>query len=156
MPDELLIFLTAMTPIGELRAAIPLGLTTTDLPLVVVVALAIAGNLAPIPFLIVGLRTIGEWVERMHNPLGALLRWRTQVAKARYEPMLQRYGPVGLALFVGMPLPLTGAWTGVLLVWALRMPVRQGLAAVAAGVLMAAFIVTGLALAGIGIFTRIT
>ena len=155
MSDELVTFLTAMTPIGELRASIPLGLLTFDLPVWSTFLLSVTGNMVPVPFLILLLRKLGAWLERQNNPLGSLLQWRTNNVRSRYAPQLARYGPMSLVLLVAVPLPVTGVWTGSLAVWALHMPLRQGLAAIAAGVLIAGGVVTGLSVAGIELFSRL-
>ena len=151
MPDALVVVLTAMTPIGELRAAIPLGLITHDLAWPMVYLLAVLGNLVPVPFVIVGLRTVGGHLERRDDPLGRFLRWRTVRIQERWGATVRRYGFLGVMLIVAIPLPLTGAWTGTLAVWALRVPLRTGFAAIAAGVLVAGVIVTALTRLGIGL-----
>ena len=153
MPDALVVVLTAMTPIGELRAAIPLGLITHDLAWPVVFLLAVLGNLVPVPFIIVGLRTVGGRLERRDDPLGRFLRWRTARVQERWGATVKRYGFLGVMLIVAIPLPLTGAWTGTLAVWALRVPLRTGFAAIAAGVLVAGVIVTALTQLGIGLIS---
>ena len=153
MPDELVVVLTSMTPIGELRAAIPLGLVKYDIAWPVVFILAVLANMVPVPFIIVGLRTVGSRLERREDVVGRLLRWRTQRVQAKWGPRIERYGFLGVMLIVAIPLPLTGAWTGCLAVWTLRVPLRTGLAAIAAGVLVAGVIVTVLTQAGIGIIS---
>jgi uncharacterized membrane protein len=142
LPDELLVFLTAMTPIGELRAAIPFGLLMYDLSWPLVFVIAVAGNLAPIPFLLFAMRTVGSRIERRDDLLGRLLRWRTERLQRQWGERIVRYGFAGIVLIVAIPLPLTGAWTGSLAVWTLRVPVARGLAAIAVGVLIAGAIVT--------------
>jgi uncharacterized membrane protein len=142
LSDELLVFLTAMTPIGELRAAIPFGLLKYDLSWPLVFVIAVAGNLAPIPFLLLGMRTVGSRIERRGDLLGRLLRWRTERLQRQWGERIARYGFAGIVLIVAIPLPLTGAWTGSLAVWTLRVPVTRGLAAIAVGVIIAGAIVT--------------
>ena len=149
MPDELLTLLAAMTPLGELRLSVPLGIATFDLAWPLVFALSIAGNLLPVPFLLWALGAAGGRVERMDNALGALLRWRTASIERRWGARIRRYGLPAIVLIVAIPLPLTGAWTGSLAVWALRVPTGRGLLAIASGVLIAGTIVTALTLAGI-------
>ena len=148
MREALIIVLTAMTPIGELRAAIPLGLTSYDLSWPAVMGLAVAGNLVPVPFILWGLHRLGGAMERMNNPLGALFRWRT--TRLRHGSLTRRrYSFFAILLLVAIPLPLTGAWTGSLAVWTLHIPLRRGLSAIAAGVVVAGAVVTALSLAGI-------
>ena len=149
MPDELLTLLAAMTPVGELRAAIPLGILTFDLGWPLVFVLSVAGNVLPIPFLVYGLRITGRRVHRMENVLGAALRWWTARVERRWASLVRRYGVLAIVLIVAIPLPFTGAWTGSLAVWAFSMPPVRGLSAVAAGVLIAGVLVTAFTLAGI-------
>ena len=152
MADELTVILTSMTPVGELRASIPLGLLVYDLAWPLVLVLAIAGNVIPVPFIIIGLRTVGSRLERRDDFVGSLLRWRTERIERTWGERVRRYGFWGVMLIVAIPLPLTGAWTGSLAVWALRVPLRTGFAAIAAGVFVAGTIVTAVVLAGSTIF----
>lgn len=152
MTDELTVVLTSMTPIGELRAAIPLGLLKYDLGWPLVFVLAVIGNLIPIPFIIVGLRTVGSRLERRDDFVGSLLRWRTERIERTWGERVRRYGFWAVMFIVAIPLPLTGAWTGSLAVWALRVPLRMGFTAIATGVVVAGVIVTAVTQAGIGIF----
>jgi uncharacterized membrane protein len=152
MTDELTVVLTSMTPIGELRASIPLGLLRYDLAWPLVFVLAVVGNLIPVPIIIVGLRTVGSRLERREDVVGSLLRWRTHRIEQTWGERVRRYGFWGVLLIVAIPLPLTGAWSGSLAVWALRVPLRTGLAAIAAGVVVAGTIVTALVQGGSTIF----
>jgi uncharacterized membrane protein len=152
MPDELKVLLSSMAPIGELRASIPLGLLKYDLAWPLVLALAVIGNLAPVLFIIVGLRSIGLRLERRNDFIGSLLRWRTQRIEQQWGERVRRYGFWGVMFIVAIPLPLTGAWSGSLAVWALRVPLHVGYAAIAAGVVVAGIIVTSLTQAGVVIF----
>ena len=151
MPDELLTFLAAMTPLGELRLSIPLGVGEYGLAWPMVLALSLAGNMLPVPFLLWGLRGVGGRVERMENVAGRLLRWRTRSIEARWGERVRRRGFPAIVLLVAIPLPLTGAWTGSLAVWALGVPAARGLLAIGTGIVIAGGIVTALTLAGIGL-----
>ena len=149
MPDELIVLLTAMTPIGELRASIPLAITSMEMPWPRALGLSIVGNIIPVPFILYALRTVGARIEAQQNVAGRILRWRTARIQQSWGPRVQRYGFLGIVLAVAIPFPLTGAWTGALVVWTLHEPVRRGLPAIAVGVVIAGVIVTSLTLAGI-------
>jgi len=155
MPDLFIVFIAAMAPIGELRAAIPLGLTTYDLSWPSVYAVAVAGNLIPVPLLLLALRRVGAKTERMDNRIGALLRWRTQRLEEHWSGLAQRYDFLAVVLLVAIPLPFTGAWTGSLAVWSLRVPSIRGVAAIVVGVAIAGAIVTALTEAGMSLL-RVT
>ena len=149
MPDELLTFLLDVTHVGELRLSIPLGVGEYGLAWPLVLALSLAGNMLPVPFLLWALRTVGGRVERMENAAGRLLRWRTRSIEARWGERVRRRGFPAVVLLVAIPLPLTGAWTGSLAVWALGVPPARGLLAIGTGIVIAGAIVTALTLAGI-------
>ncbi|MEK9658643.1 MAG: small multi-drug export protein [Chloroflexota bacterium] len=151
MQDALLVILAAMTPLGELRASVPLGILHFELDWPLVYVLSVLGNVLPVPPLLWGLRTVGSRLERSGTVVGRGLRWRTARVEAQWGERVRRHGPWVVALIVAIPLPLTGAWTGALAVWALRVPVRKGLAAIGAGVLVAGVVVTALTLAGVGL-----
>ena len=151
VPDELKVFFGAMLPIGELRLAIPLAIRESDLSLPVMFVLAVAGNLLPVPFIIAALRVGGARIERSPTLPGRLLRWRTERMHRDWGDRVRRHGFLAILVIVAIPLPLTGAWTGSLAVWALHVPLRQGIPAIAAGVVVAGVIVTALTQAGIAL-----
>ena len=76
------------------------------------------------------------------------MRWRQLKLERDWGPKVHRFGFWGVVLIVGIPLPLTGAWTGSFAVWALGVPYRTGLPAIALGVAFAGVIVTILTVAG--------
>jgi uncharacterized membrane protein len=151
VPDELKVVLGSMLPIGELRLAIPLAIRESDLSWPVVFVLAVIGNLLPVPFIVAGLRTVGRRIEDSPSLLGRMLRWRTERMQRTWGDRIRRNGFLGILLIVAIPLPFTGAWTGSLAVWALQVPLRRGLPAIAVGVVIAGIIVTALTQAGFAI-----
>lgn len=137
-----------MTPIGELRLAIPLGMGRYDLPWYGVLPIAVMGNLIPGIFWLMVLPRLGSMLSRL--PLvGGFLRWRSEALRKRNAERFHKHGSAALALMVALPLPITGVWTGCLAAWTFEIPFRRALPAIAAGVLIAGIIVTGLTGAGI-------
>lgn len=149
LPDELIVILTAMTPVGELRASVPLAILNYDQSWIVAFCLSVIGNLIPIPIILYGLRIGGARLERQQGLLGKMLRWRTSRVEKVWGPRIRRYGFFGIVLVVAIPLPFTGAWTGALTVWALHQPAWRGLTAIGVGVVIAGSIVTALTVAGV-------
>ena len=136
----LMTLLIAMTPVLELRAAIPAGVIAgLDLRLVVITA--IIGNLIPIPFIIVFIRRIFKWMQTKSEKLAQLVKRMEDKADSKKDKVL-KYEFWGLMLFVAIPLPGTGAWTGALIAAMLDMQLKRAFPAIAAGVVIAAFIVT--------------
>ncbi len=136
----LMTLLISMVPVLELRAAIPAGVIAgLDIP--VVVAVAIIGNLIPIPFIIVFIRKIFKWMQTKSEKLAALVKRLEDKADRKKDKVL-KYEFWGLMFFVAIPLPGTGAWTGALIAAMLDMQLKRAFPAIAAGVVIAAVIVT--------------
>jgi len=138
LPAELRTFLVATLPVIELRGAIPVGLFLGLSPWEAIFWSTL-GNLAPIPLLLAGLLAARRWAR--HWPLvGPILAWIERRVE-RHRGQVDRYGPWGLALFVGVPLPGTGAWTGAAIAALLDLPLGRATLAIIAGVIIAAALV---------------
>lgn len=136
----LMTLLISMVPVLELRAAIPAGVIAgLDIP--VVVTVAVIGNLIPIPFIIVFIRKIFKWMQTKSEKLAALVKRLEDKADRKKDKVL-KYEFWGLMFFVAIPLPGTGAWTGALIAAMLDMQLKRAFPAIAAGVVIAAVIVT--------------
>lgn len=133
-------FLIAMVPVLELRAAIPAGVIA-GLNIQAVLAAAIMGNLLPIPFIIVFIRKIFKWMQSKSQRLANIVAKLEAKADKKKDQVL-KYEFWGLMLFVAIPLPGTGAWTGALIAAMLDMQLKRAFPAIAVGVLTAAVIVT--------------
>ncbi len=138
----LVTFLVAMTPVAELRAAIPLGVSL-GLPHWEAMAVSFFGNLLPAPFIIVFIRRIFAWMRRRMPRLEGFVERMEQKGEARKD-MILRYSFWGLLLLVAIPLPGTGAWTGALVAALLDMRLKKAMPSIAMGVLIAAILVTGI------------
>ena len=147
--DYLFTFLWAMTPVGELRLAIPLAMNTYDLPWFGALPVAVVGNLVPALFWLLVLPPLARLITRFPNPIGRLLKWRSEAIRRRNIDRVHRYGSLALVALVAIPLPFTGVWSGCLAAWALEIPFRQSLPPIALGALIAGVLVT--ALTGLGI-----
>ncbi len=148
--DYIFTFLWSMTPIGELRLAIPIGMGRYDLPWYGVLPVAVVGNLVPALFWLLALPSLGRLVTRFPNPVGRVLIWRTEKLRQHNSQRFQKHGALALVLLVAVPLPMTGVWTGSLAAWAFEIPFRKALPLIGLGALAAGCIVT--ALTGLGIF----
>ena len=143
---ELVVLFIAALPILELRGAIPIAINMFGLPWYSALSLAVIGNLLPVPFILLFLEAITRWMSRIdffHRALDRLFE-RTR----RRGRIVERYKRIGLALFVAIPLPVTGAWTGSLAASLFGLKFTHAFLAILAGVLMAGVIVTCLSLLG--------
>ena len=145
----LLTFGTAMVPVIELRGAIPVGVAA-GLPPAVACVTAILGNLVPVPFIMLLVRRIFDWLRdtRFFGPKIAWLERRAHL-KGR---LVRKYRLLGLVILVGIPLPGTGAWTGALVAALLDIRLRTALPAILLGMLIAGGITTAVTLGVVHLF----
>ena len=143
---ELIVILIAATPIFELRGAIPTGIGILEMPWYYTYMLAIIGNILPVPFILLFLESVSRWLSRV--PLfKKWFDWLFERTRRR-SGVIQKYKRIGLVLFVAIPLPITGAWTGALAAVLLGIGFKQAFFSILLGVLIAGVIVTCLTLLG--------
>lgn len=135
-------FFISMVPVIELRGGLPYGIGFgLDYPLALTAA--ILGNMLPVPFIIAYISRIFIWLRGKHKKLDDFVTKMEQRAHLKGQKV-EKYGPLMLLIFVGIPLPGTGAWTGALIAALLNMRMKQALPCIFLGVLMAAAIITAL------------
>ena len=142
MIQYLIVFLISMVPLIEIRGAIPYAVGF-ELPLVPSYAVAILGNMVPVPFIYLFARRILEW-GKDKKVIGGFFTWcleKGEKAGQKLESKAGRGLYVALLLFVGIPLPGTGAWTGTLAASFLKMDFKRSVLCVLAGVLLAGLII---------------
>ena len=146
LADPLLVFLIAMLPIAELRGAIPVAIVEFNMAWYYAFPIAYIGNLLPVPFIFY----LIERVRRLTARMGVVGIWveRFLSRTRRRAEFIERYGKIGLMLFVAIPLPVTGAWTGIIAAYLIGMRFRDTIAPVCAGVLISGTIVTILSVQG--------
>ena len=131
----------AMVPVIELRGALPIGVGM-GLPPLAAAGLAILGNLLPIPFLLLLVPKIFDFLrDKKHTK--KLIAWLEQKAD-KHQKTIDRFGWLGLIVLVAIPLPGTGAWTGALVSSCFKMKFWPSILAIIIGVLIAGAIVLGL------------
>ncbi len=143
--------LVSMIPIIELRGGLPFGVAL-GLPYYLAFPAAVIGNLIPAPFIIVYIRRIFELMRRYLPKLNGIVDKLERKAHLKGKKM-QKYQYLGLWLFVAIPLPGTGAWTGSLAAAFLGMRLKKAMPAVFLGVLTAGCIMLGLTHVGINLFS---
>lgn len=145
LPKELSVIIVGMLPVFELRGAIPLGFYL-KLPLIKTFILAIIGNLIPVIPLYFLLLPVSARLTRI--PLfRSFFNWLFSHTKKKAE-IVQRYEALGLMLFVAIPLPITGAWTGTIAAALFKVRFKYTILAVICGVIIAGIIVSTLCLLG--------
>jgi uncharacterized membrane protein len=146
LPDELIAIVISMLPIVELRGALPVGVWL-GMSIPQAFAFSVLGNMIPVPliFYLLGpvekiLRMWGKW-DRFFDKL-------YQKTRARASGKIERYKELGLILFVAIPLPVTGAWTGTLIAYLFGLPFKKSFLVIVLGVLIAGGIVSAIVWTG--------
>lgn len=144
---QLTVFVLAMVPIIELRGAIPLG-AGYGLPLWETFILAVVGNIIPVPFILLFVKKVFTWLKKYEKSRKIVEKFEARIVKKAGE--MKNVTFWGLMIFVAIPLPGTGAWTGAGIGALLEMRFRDAFLAVSLGVLGAAVIVTAIAYGFLG------
>ena len=136
---QIAVFIVSMCPLVELRLAIPIG-CVAGLPWWQVFLLSVVGNLLPVPLIYYLLRPVFNWLKHTRHLRRLAEKLEEKILSK--SDQLAKYEMFGLALFVGVPLPGTGAWTGTGLAALLELKPKKTFLSVVLGVLAAAVIVT--------------
>lgn len=145
IPEELKVFILALLPVFETRASVPYGVLVAKLSIPEVLVISIIGNLLPVPLLLWGLSTLERWALEGEGRLRRIIAstYENLIIKIRKrgEKYIKRYALVGLTLFVALPIPGSGVWTGALLSHALGLEPKRAFIAIVVGALVALLIV---------------
>ena len=134
--------LLAMTPINELRGTIPLAIGVLQLHPLKAFILACLGNMIPIFFLLWFWKHLAEYLMKKNKTVKKLFNWIFNRTRKRFYKKYSVYGDVALILFVAIPLPFTGAWTGSVAAFLFNIPYVKSLYLISIGVAIAGLIVT--------------
>ena len=141
----------AASPISELRGAIPWAILKYHFPWYYAFLLAVIGNLLPVPFILLFLDTFSRLLSKI-GIFEKMLHWLFERTRRRGK-IITRYKRIGLALFVAIPLPVTGAWTGSLAAVLFGLKFKHAFLSIFIGILIAGVIVTCATLLGWSIFS---
>ena len=147
----IIVFLVSMVPLIELRGAIPYAVGF-GLPIVPSLIIAVVGNMLPVPFIFLFARKVLEW-GKDKKVIGGFFRWCLEKGAKGGRKLEIKAGRglyIALLLFVGIPLPGTGAWTGTLAASFLNMDFKKSVLYVMLGVLLAGAIMLVASLGVVG------
>ncbi|MDY4796637.1 MAG: small multi-drug export protein [Floccifex porci] len=147
----IIVFLISMVPIVELRGAIPIGVGAYNLPVLTTFIICIIGNMIPVPFIFLFARKVLEWGQGKPY-IGPLFKWFIKKGHKGGQKLQSKAGRglyYALFLFVGIPIPGTGAWTGTLAASILDLDFKKTVFSVLGGVLLAGII---MAVSSYGLF----
>jgi uncharacterized membrane protein len=144
LPREAVIMLVAALPVFELRLAIPLAIFKFKFSAVQAYFLSYLGNLLPVLPLLLFFKYFFHRLEKTRIT-GTFFRWWFHSVQRRSR-IVQTWGFWGLVIFVSIPLPVTGAWTGTVAASLFNFKIKKAFFAIALGVLIAGYLVTSLSI----------
>ncbi len=136
---ELIAFIVSMLPILELRGGL-IAAKLMEIEFFKAFAICFIGNMLPIPFILLFIRKIFNWLKKIPSVEKVIVK--LEARSIRKADKVEKYRLWGLLLFVGIPLPGTGAWTGALIADLLDIRIKHSLPVIAAGVLIAGIIIS--------------
>lgn len=139
--EALATFIVSMLPIVELRGAIPVGVAF-GLPVWQAALISIVGNIIPAPFIIAFIRVIMDWLRTKSRTMEKFVLWLEKKGTGPDAEKIRKAEFWGLVMFVAIPLPGTGAWTGSLIAALLDIRMKRAVPPIVLGVLIAAVIVS--------------
>lgn len=151
MIPEIQTFLLAMTPIGELRASLPVALTIYHLNWGTAFLISIVGNLVPVVFLLLFLEPVSEWLSRNFKFFQRFFSWFFERTRRNYGQKLKKNSYLALIALVAIPLPITGGWTGSIIAFLFRIPFKIAFPLISLGIIIAGTIVSIATKTGIAI-----
>ena len=149
MQEILKTFLLAMTPIGEIRVALPVAIAVYHINWVLAYFISVIGNLVPIVFLLLFLGPVSKWLSAKSVLFKKFFDWLFERTRRKNTKQIEKYGYLALVAFVAIPLPLTGAWTGAVIAFLFGIPFKKALPLITLGVAIAGLIVLTLTKIGL-------
>ncbi len=146
IPEELIVLIVSALPIVELRGSLPIAINLFHMPWQGALFWAVLGTMLPVPFLLLFLESLVKLVSRTASGK-KLVGWVFKRTRRRGK-IIEKYERIGLVLFVAIPLPFTGAWTGSIAAFLFGFKFRYSLLSILLGVVIAGVIVTTLSLLG--------
>jgi len=125
LPYWVKVFLLSMTPFGELRASVPIGLVVYGMNPVSVFFISVLGNIVAVLLILIFLGFISSYLARKSYLFNRFFAWLFTRTRDKHYDIIERYGIYALAVFVAIPLPLTGGWTGALIAFVFGIPFWQ-------------------------------
>lgn len=137
MPKEIIVLIISMVPILELRGGL-VAAALMGIDMFKAIGFCIVGNIIPIPFILLFITPIFAWMKKTKLFKGIVEKLESK--SMNKSDKIQKYEFWGLAIFVGIPLPGTGAWTGALIAALLGIKLKKAFGAIVIGIIMATII----------------
>ncbi len=139
IPDELIIFLISLLPVLELRGGL-IAASLLKVDILPAFIICFIGNILPIPFILLFIRKIFQYLKTKKG-FSKIIE-KLEIRSMRQSEKIKRWRDLGLMIFVAIPLPGTGGWTGALIAALLDMRIKRSFPLIVAGVFIAGLIMT--------------
>jgi uncharacterized membrane protein len=143
---ELIVVIIAALPVIELRGSLPVAINLFGMPWYLAFCLSVIGSLLPVPILLLFFESATKVISKADTGK-RLVDWVLERTR-RHSKVIEKYERIGLILFVAIPLPVTGAWTGSIAAFLLGMKFNYAFLSILCGLIIAGAIVTCLCLLG--------
>ncbi|RLG30020.1 ligand-binding protein SH3 [Methanosarcinales archaeon] len=150
IPPSVATMLMAALPVGELRVAIPVAIGVYGMDPLTAYVLSVIGNMLPVVPLLLFLESVSNYLRRWVF-WDVFFNWLFTRTYRRHNGQFEKYGTIALLLFVAIPLPVTGAWTGCAAAFVFGIQFKHAFLAILGGVVLAGILVTSVVLGGVGI-----
>lgn len=150
VPHWLAVLIMGAIPVSELRGAIPVAMGIYGMGPFDAFFFSVIGNLLPVIPLLLFLEPVSNYLRR-YSIFDTFFTWLFSKTRRKNAESFEKYGLLALTIFVAIPLPVTGAWSGCAAAFVFGVKFRHALPAIAAGVMIAGIIVTGVTVTGISL-----
>ncbi len=152
LPHEIVIAVIAAMPVVEVRLSIPVAIELFDMSVWQAVILSFLGASIPAVLIPIALDPVEKFCRNTFPWCDNFFEWIVARVHGRYTEKYQALGAIGLALFIAIPLPVTGVWTGALAAWVFRIKKTTAILAILLGLVMACVVVTLITIGTFGAF----
>ena len=141
-------FLLSMTPIGELRVALPIALLNFKMNIFLAYFISIIGNIIPVLLILIFLRYFVGFLMSNFKIFDNFFNWLFDRTRKKFESKYEKWGKLALIIFVAIPLPITGAWTGAIAAWLFNFKYWESVGLIFLGICISGIIVSLISLSG--------
>lgn len=148
---ELATLIISMLPISELRGAIPAAIGVYHLDPIKAYLLAVVGNIIPVIFILKYINPFSEYLTSKSKIFSGFFSWLFARTRRNFNHGFEKWGALALVIFVAIPLPMTGGWSGAIAAFIFGIPFWRALFLISLGIMIAGVIVMGLSLGAWGV-----
>lgn len=147
IPPIAVIIFISMLPFIELRGSIPIAIFVYNMDWAEAFFLSVIGNMIPVPFILLFFKYVEKWLRRF-SLFEKFFNWLYERTRKKSKSWVEKYGALGLIVFVAIPLPMTGAWTGSLISYLFDLKFTKAILWIFIGVVIVGIIVSAVCITG--------